>query len=484
MKRYAVLHAPDFRLQAVLRHQSQLRLKPVALLEVRDRKSRIVEMNGPAGLGQVEVGMTPTQATARCEGIQLLVANPGYERSAQEILLQAAERLSPFLETTGPGIVTVIWPPEKIFQEEDLQERLIEPLRKLGLHVRIGVAETPDLALIAARQDRPLCWVDEVESFLKPLPISVLAPSGEIRNVLHAWGIHTVGQLLALPARDTCERLGPEAVRLWEEARGGRPRPLKLIKPQEFFSEQADLEHALEMLEPLLFVLRRFLEQIALRLTSAHLVAGRLRLMLRFENGSPYHRVFTVPQPTGNADILFRMLHTHLENFTSKSPIIGVALAAKPVRPGAEQFSLLEKGVRDPHQLAETLARLEGLLGVDRVGTPELEASHHPDAFHLRSYDAAAFSSLVLDEPSQGIPWLKFRPPVPALVTLIEGRPGFLSSACATGTIQEARGPWVLEGNWWEERRWSREEWDIAADETMYRLVRWESGWFLDGIYI
>jgi hypothetical protein len=51
------------------------------------------------------------------------------------------------------------------------------------------------------------------------------------------------------------------------------------------------------------------------------------------------------------------MLHTHLESFTSESAIIGLELTAQPVRPGTEQFGLLEKGLRDPHQLAETLAR-------------------------------------------------------------------------------------------------------------------------------
>jgi len=106
------------------------------------------------------------------------------------------------------------------------------------------------------------------------------------------------------------------------------------------------------------------LEQISMRLANSYLVAGKLRLVLRFENGSPYQRIFTIPQPTREVSLLFRMLYTHLENFTSAFPIIGLELAAKPVRAGTEQFGLLEKGVRDPHQLAETLARLQALLSL------------------------------------------------------------------------------------------------------------------------
>jgi protein ImuB len=117
------------------------------------------------------------------------------------------------------------------------------------------------------------------------------------------------------------------------------------------------------------------------------------------------------------------------------------------------------------------------------VGTPELEASHHPDAFHLRGYAPRAFLAAAQAEPPPSLSWLKFRPPVPAEVTLVEARPRFLCSACSTSPIREAQGPWFLEGNWWETRRWSREEWDIATDEGAYRLVRSGGGWFLDGIY-
>jgi len=238
-----------------------------------------------------------------------------------------------------------------------------------------------------------------------------------------------------------------------------------------------------EMLEPLLFLLRRFLEQIAARLANGYLVAGKLRLVLRFENGSPYQRIFTIPQPTRDVNLLFRMLHTHLENFTSESPIIGLELAAKPVRPSAEQFGLLEKGLRDPNQLAETLARLQGLLGSDRVGTPELEPSAHPDAFHVRPYDANTAPCPPSDAPLIGVPWLRFHPPIPAKIVLNDVQPAFLYSSRFTGPIKETCGPWLLEGNWWEKRQWSREEWDAVTEDGIYRLVRVKDGWFLDGIY-
>jgi protein ImuB len=484
MKRYAVLYALDFRLQATLRYCPQLVGQPVALLDSTGKKPLVCELTPSAAGARVEVGMTPTQAKARCAELHLISGNPGHERAARDVLLQTAETISPFLESTAPGVVTVEWPSEKQADEGSLTVSLVDPLRPLSLDVQVGLAATPFLALLASRFAQPVRIVGDAACFLAPLPLAALDPSDEIREVLHAWGIRTVGDLVALPMSQVGERLGPEAIVLWERATGGRPRPLKLVKPQAFYCEQADLENPVEMLEPLLFLLRRFLEQITARLAHVYLVVGKLRLVLRFETGEPYHRTFTIPQPTRDVGLLFRMLHTHLENFTSESAIIGLELAAQPVRPGTEQFGLLEKGLRDPHQLAETLARLQALIGTERVGTPELQPSAHPDAFRLRPYDTAVVPVPCSDSPLIGVPWMRFTPPVPATIKLHDGEPAFLRSPHFTGPIKETSGPWLLEGNWWESRHWSREEWDAATENGIYRLVQAGRAWFLDGIYV
>ena len=259
MKRYAVLFAPEFRLQATLRHAPHLDDQPVALLDSGGKKPRVAEFNAMARSTRVEVGMTPTQALARCAELVLVSGNPGHERSAQDALLQTAETLSPFLESTGPGIVTVELATECPLAESDFAQKCVCPLVPLGLDVRVGVAATPELALLSARFGDPVRVVDSAATFLAPLPIGVLQPSEKLLTVLQSWGIRTIGELVALPMGEVCERLGPEAVDLWEQAAGGRSRPLKLVKPQEFFAEQTDLENPVEMLEPLLFLLRKVL---------------------------------------------------------------------------------------------------------------------------------------------------------------------------------------------------------------------------------
>src|SRR5437867_11783976 len=224
----------------------------------------------------------------------------------------------------------------------------------------------------------------------------------EILGLLRKWGIHTLGQLAALDKEELRARLGPEAVRLWERANGTATRLLKFVQPPETFDESFEFDHEIETAEPLLFILRRFLEQLALRLSAIYLVAKELTLRISFSNSpqdgsaavatatrtakQTYERVFKIPQPTNDVDLLFRMLQTHLENFKSKHPIVAVALSAQPIRPASQQFGLFETALRNPQQLYETLARLSALLRSTRVGNPVWEGTHRPDAFRMEPF--------------------------------------------------------------------------------------------------
>src|SRR5216117_82888 len=106
----------------------------------------------------------------------------------------------------------------------------------------------------------------------------------QIITILHKWGIHTLGQLAMLDKEQLGARLGPEAIRMWERANGQFNRVIKLVQPPESFEESFEFEHEIETTEPLLFMLRRFLEQLAVRLAAIYLVAKELTLQITFSN--------------------------------------------------------------------------------------------------------------------------------------------------------------------------------------------------------
>ena len=333
----------------------------------------------------------------------------------------------------------------------------------------------------------------------------------EIFAILHKWGIHTLGQLATLNKEQLGARLGPEAIRMWERANGQSNRVLKLIRPPELFEESFEFEREIETAEPLLFMLRRFLEQIAVRLAGIYLVPKELILRITFSNSrqdepavagkQSYERVFKIPQPTNDVDLLFRMLQTHLENFRSEHPIVAVALSAKPIKPAAEQFGLFETTLRNPHQLLETLARLTALVGADRIGTPVLEETHRPDAFRIEPFSWAvvpkAFGAVPSGKNRESGPdphalrtahataaLRRFRPAVSASVLQDEDRPAHVRSVEISGKITKQRGPYFLSGNWWDEKSWARAEWDLQLENgEVVRCHESEGTWKLDGIY-
>jgi protein ImuB len=259
-------------------------------------------------------------------------------------------------------------------------------------------------------------------------------------------------------------------------------------------------------------MLRRFLEQLVVRLAAIYLVPKELTLRITFANSRQdepavagkqvYERVFKIPQPTNDVDLLFRMLQTHLENFRSEHPIVAVALNAEPIKPAGEQFGLFETTLRNPHQLSETLARLTALLGSDRIGTPVLEETHRPDAFRMQPFSWQL--NLAADNPGRssatpgskhesrrssllrdlGGAMRRFRPAMSASVLQHEDIPAHVRSVEMSGKIIAQRGPYLLSGNWWDEKSWSRAEWDLQLQNgELVRAHEWDGVWKIDGVY-
>ena len=313
---------------------------------------------------------------------------------------------------------------------------------------------------------------------------------GQILRILRKWGIRTLGELARLDPEKLAARLGAEAFGLWERAQGRSTRLLKLVQPPESFGESFEFEHEVETIEPLLFILRRQLEQLSRRLNGVYLVARELTLRISFTNKQHYERCFQIPQPTHQVDLLFRMLHTHLENFQSDHPIMAVSLQAQPTRAAQQQFGLFETALRDPNQLYETLARLTGLLGRERVGTPILQDTHRPDAFAMEPFAWPCPSppqeteKIDRSRANARAALRRFRPGRAASVLREKNRPVHLGRAEGNGPIAAQKGPYRASGHWWEGQEWKREEWDLQmTDGAILRCHENSEGWEIDGIY-
>ncbi|PZR75726.1 MAG: hypothetical protein DLM73_04925 [Chthoniobacterales bacterium] len=170
---FATIYLPNFYLQAALRHQPELRAKPVALIDDQEKKAVIIQLNAVAEKTGVRCGMTPSQGLARCLQLEVRMRLLSREKIVQGILLELAGTLAPYLEATAGGIATVQFTETKNLEQK--VTRVVEQLADAEIFSQAGIAPTPDASFLAAHLARPVLQIDDASEFLAALPIETLA---------------------------------------------------------------------------------------------------------------------------------------------------------------------------------------------------------------------------------------------------------------------------------------------------------------------
>ena len=402
-------------------------------------------------------------------------------------LRECAEAFSPVVEFLPETAIIDIRGLRKLYgPPESIGTAIAERVAALG--ARVGVAANAHAAMAAARGFPGLTVIPPGEEgrVLSSLPLHLLAPEEELKETLANWGIHTFADLAALPEIGIAERLGSAGVRLRELARGMAARPLIPSKDAIAFEAGMDLEHGIELLEPLLFILSRLLNEICGALQSHALAANEMQLRLRLDGKAEFVRTLRLPFATREAQTFLKLLQYDLAAHPPGAPVIHVHLQATPVHPRVVQGGLFVPLAPQPEKLEMTLARISAIVGEGNAGTPELLDTHRPGAFRMTRFEAKeadAPASIVCSEPRLAI--RLYRPPLPAFVSLASGHPDRVRANGVQGDVTAYAGPWRTSGDWITADPWSDDEWDVAlAAGGVYRLRhRATKEWFVDGNY-
>jgi protein ImuB len=214
-----------------------------------------------------------------------------------------------------------------------------------------------------------------------------------------------------------------------------------------------------------------------------------------------FRRTIRLPQPMLDAKLFLKLLQLDLNANPPGAPIVKIHLAAEPAKPRSAQGGLFLPPTPEPEKLELTLARIAAMVGEQKVGALELLDTHHPEGFRMQHFVAQTSpekpqKTATSTEESIVTALRRFRPPLRAHVTLENGQPAHLvcKKKDVQGNVLWKAGPWRFSGDWWERETWSRDEWDIALQNSaskngatiaLYRLVHdlLGGGWFVEGTY-
>ena len=440
-------------------------------------------------------------------------------------VVQIARDFSPRVELHGDRTVTldISGLGSLIGEPRAIGEELRRTAADAGLRVHIAVAATSTAAILLAHARAGLTVVPPGEEAVALAPLSLdlldrlptsapdgttvgkptvpnaptaptapIAPIAPIAPALKRWGLETLGDLASLPSGALSARLGQTGLRWQRWARGEEMRPLVPAAIAETFEESLELEWPIDGLEPLSFVLARLFDPLCERLERSDRGAVALRVTLTLVNHECHERVVELPAPMRDPRVLRTLALLDLESHPPSAPIDRVTVGVDVAEGRVLQFGLFARALPSD-TLATLLARLGALMGSDHVGAPSLVDTYRPGAFAMAQFDPPrvfTHHKSPTTNPEGRSPssvLRRFRNPIPARVTVEQGRPVRITTdrrGVAGGRVERCEGPWRSSGDWWT-NLWNCDEWDVAlTDGTTYRISQTlhEGTWFVNGM--
>lgn len=504
---YLCLHLRDFAAQAISCAQSALHERPLAILSGEPPLEKVFAMTRQARKLGMEEGMSRVQAESFSAAVVRRDRHQE-ERSFNE-LMQCTQRVSPRVESIsspqearcGATLMLDVTGSERLLgSAAQIGATLWRSICAYGYEASVTSARRASVALLTARGTLGVTTIApgcEAE-MLAPLPLSVLEPDVVAAQTFESWGIHTLRQLAALPTKSLAARLGQSGVRLQSLARG---ECSSLMVPTEEpvdapLTESMELEHPVELLEPLLFLLSQMLEELLQRASQRALALASVETCLVLDGAShevrsEHRRTVRPTLPERDRLTLLKLIQLDLELHPPEAAVIALRITAYPARAQTAQQGLFAAQAPEAGRMEILLARLHKLVGEGRVGSPELLDSHSPEAFRVTGFQieqSASHASVRAASAQRALALRMVRPPQVVDVEVRGDAPCAMRYEGKRLMLQTSSGPWRTSGAWWTNPAWCREEWDVTVQEQPQRCLRLAHDpsadcWYVIGIY-
>ena len=240
---------PRFELAVAAGGREVLAAGPVALAPEAGREQFIGQVSAAAETHGIREGLRLGEALARCPTLQLVAPDPVGVADEWDRLLATLEGVGAAVEPGRPGNAWFDASGLRNLHGGSVEGVIAAARRALGTPARLGAAPSRFAALAAAsrarvrRAELAPAGPARLAAYLAPLPVELLAVRPEtaaLPPVLERFGIHTLGELAALPRAALADRFGAAGPLARDLARG-RDAPLRPRVAAERLEERLEL---------------------------------------------------------------------------------------------------------------------------------------------------------------------------------------------------------------------------------------------------
>jgi DNA polymerase-4 len=248
--------------------------------------------------------------------------------------------------------------------------------KESGLTASVGVAPNKFLAKLASDHGKPDGFVvllpEAVTGFLNPLTVSRLWGVGaKAEQRLKALGVHTIGQLAALPQRVLVDHFGAVGHHLWQLAHGEDERGVVPDREAKSVSTETTFAQDLGDREVLRIWLLDLVDHLASRLRHEGLWARTIDVKIRSSDFRTRVRAHALPEPTNATDALWQAAADLFERSLTRDllpvRLLGVGVT-RLTRAPVVQHGLFDGDQRERQgQLDQTVDAIRHQFGSDAI---------------------------------------------------------------------------------------------------------------------
>jgi protein ImuB len=424
---------------------------PLAVTDGSGARRRVIACNTTALDAGITLGMDAPSAMMREPQLRMFDRSKADERRATFALASWAHQFTSdvCLDVTRWMVWLEIGSSLRYFNSlTTLYEQIRAGIELLGYRTSIGIAPTIEAAALLTRHPGmlPIINKSEIRGAVGPLPLAGLEIGAKAIDQLHTTGLRTVEELLGVPSDALARRFGEELPRYLQRLLGERADVRRRHRAPAIYRRRFDFTEGVELVDGLLFALRRVLQEFAGYLRGRDVAIQHLAVTLLHRDSAATVLRLVTSAPQRNASHLFALLREKLERTAIPDPVTAIQLSADEfVEPRITQGDFFD----DPHRANDNwsalLDKLRARLGAQAIRRLGLSDDHRPEQAWcvLSDEKGAAIGADLPDRPL----WLLSEP------RQIHDLPQLLGT------------PERIEAGWWTGQDCSRDYYLARTDE-------------------